>query len=241
MTDTFTEVTTESWFSRIRGAFAGLLFGVILFLGAFPALTWNEKRSIDRTRDLQEVSALTTTIDPNRVEMSMEGKVVHLSGLASAPEGVKDETFGIAEPVLKLKRIVEMYQWDEETNSKREEKMGGSSTTTTTYSYKKIWKDEVIASGDFKQEAAHQNPSEMSYPNRLAMAEKISLGAFRIARVAGFEDWRLAGIPGASFGKTPGICPPKSQAVWPLPLLWRESRLSRDRGQPGELRNHPSS
>jgi len=197
MTDTFTEVTTQSWFSRIRGALAGLLFGVIFFLGAFPALTWNEKRSIDRTRALQEVAALTTSIDPSRLEASAEGKAVHFSGMATTPDGVKDDTFGISEPVLKLKRIVEMFQWEEEKSSKTQEKMGGSSQTTTTYRYSKVWKDEVISSGDFKQAEDHQNPSEMLYPNRLVMAEQVTVGAYSLPAllVTKIGDWQEYPVP----------------------------------------------
>ena len=118
MTDTFTEVTTQSWFSRIKNAFAGLLIGLIFFVGAFPMLTWNEKRSIERTRALRVVGAETTTVDPAQLNPAVEGKPVHFTGRAVTATGIKDDLFGISEPALKLDRTVEMYQWKEEKERK---------------------------------------------------------------------------------------------------------------------------
>ena len=40
--DSFTEVTGQSWFSRLTGAITGVLIGIVLFLISFPLLWWNE-------------------------------------------------------------------------------------------------------------------------------------------------------------------------------------------------------
>ena len=42
MVDKFVETTTKSWGSRIVGSFMGIIVGIILFLGAFPLIFWNE-------------------------------------------------------------------------------------------------------------------------------------------------------------------------------------------------------
>jgi hypothetical protein len=192
MSDTFTEVSHQSWFSLIKNSLSGMLIGLVFFLGAFPLLTWNEKRSIDRTRALKEAATVTTAIEAANVDPNQEGKAVHFTGLATTATGVKDETFGISEPALKLQRIVEMYQWEEEKESSTSQKMGGSSETTTTYKYRKTWDDEAIDSSRFRQPDGHQNPPELLYPNLTVTAEPITVGAFTLpsdiaGRIGGWE------------------------------------------------------
>ena len=194
MTDTFTEVTTQSWFSRIKNAFAGLLIGLIFFVGAFPMLTWNEKRSIERTRALRVVAAETTTVDPAQLNPAVEGKPVHFTGRAETATGIKDDLFGISEPALKLDRTVEMYQWKEEKDTKTTEKMGGSSQTTTTYRYTKAWADEALDSASFQHPGGHENPAQLLYPNKLTTAQPITVGAYQltdsiVAGIGGWEDY----------------------------------------------------
>jgi hypothetical protein len=197
MNDVITEVSTESWFSRIRGAFGGIVVGLVLFVVAFPALTWNEKRSIDRTRGLNEVASRTITVDGKTLDPAAEGKAVHFSALAATTVGVKDETFGIAESALKVRRSVEMYQWEEVKESKTEEKMGGSSTTTTTYRYSKEWKDGVNASSEFKQPTGHENPEQMMFPSQSIAAPDITAGPYKLPEslVAGIGGWEDLPVP----------------------------------------------
>ena len=42
--DNFTEVTNDSWFGRLGNAIKGVVFGLLLFVVAFPLLFWNEGR-----------------------------------------------------------------------------------------------------------------------------------------------------------------------------------------------------
>ena len=52
--DSFTEVTHQSWGSRLGGAFKGIVFGIILFIVSFPLLFWNEGRAVKRHKTLEE-------------------------------------------------------------------------------------------------------------------------------------------------------------------------------------------
>ena len=52
--DHFTEVTSQSWFSRIGGAFKGILVGLVLFVLAFPILFLNEGRAVTTYKALKE-------------------------------------------------------------------------------------------------------------------------------------------------------------------------------------------
>ena len=48
--DTYTETETISYGSRISGSFKGMLPGILMFLGAFPLLFWNEGRAVKTAR-----------------------------------------------------------------------------------------------------------------------------------------------------------------------------------------------
>jgi len=81
-------------------------------------------------RDVISISD-TSSIDPTH-----EGKMVHLSGVASTEDVLEDSTFGLTQSgIIKLKREVKMYQWVESKKQQTKQNSGGSSTTQTTYSY----------------------------------------------------------------------------------------------------------
>jgi hypothetical protein len=158
----------------------GILVGLVFFLAAFPLLTWNEKRSVNRTRSLREMAEVTRTVDPSAVDPGNEGAAVHFSGRAETTAGVTDETFGIREPALRLRRIAEIYQWKEETESKTEKKVGGSTETTTTYTYRKVWDTRLVPSSGFEQPSGHENPASMRFEGATFDAADVTVGAFAL-------------------------------------------------------------
>ena len=52
--DTHTEVTTTGWLSRIGNSIKTVLFGLLMFFGAFPLLWWNEGRAVKVAQSLDE-------------------------------------------------------------------------------------------------------------------------------------------------------------------------------------------
>jgi len=197
MSDSFTKTTSQSWFSRLGNAVTGVLVGLVFFFAAFPLLTWNEKRSVNRIRALREMAEVTRTVDPAVVAAANEGAAVHFTGRAETTAGVSDETFGIRDAALRLRRVVEMYQWKEETESKTEKKMGGSTETTTTYSYRKVWDSELIPSSGFEQPSGHENPASMRFEGQTFDAPDVTVGAFTLpARlVARIGSWQPLPAP----------------------------------------------
>lgn len=197
MADEFREVTRTSWGQRILGSFAGALIGLLLFIGSFPLLWWGEGRSIDRIRTLDEGRGLVVSVSPDAIDAANEGKLVHTSGLADTNETLSDSDFGVTEKALKLKRTVEMYQWEEHKSTKTTENMGGSETTETVYSYKKEWSEKPIDSSDFKQSSGHSNPASMPYESHVFSASDIHVGAFAltspfIKQITDFHDYPLS-------------------------------------------------
>lgn len=179
--DSFTEITSQGWLSRIGGALKGLVIGLILFVVAFPVLFWNEGRAVERFKTLEEgggsvISVSSATIDPVN-----EGKMIHLTGMATSDETLSDEIFGVSAVAIKLRRTVEMYQWTENTNSETKKKLGGGTETVTTYTYSKNWSDKSVNSSSFKKPAEHQNPNQMLYSSKQITSKNVTLGAFKLS------------------------------------------------------------
>ena len=203
--DSFTEITNQSWLSRIGGAIKNIFLGLILFLIAFPLLFWNEGRAVKRHKTLNKGENIVISISNNQVDSANEGALIHINGLATTEKILNDPVFNVSENAIQLLRSVEMYQWDEEESSKTEKKVGGGTETKTTYSYKKVWKSSVINSNNFKKLSGHENPNQIPYESKRFFADNVTLGAFQ--------------LPQSLISKITGFSPVNIDASAPLPVL----------------------
>jgi len=179
MSDSFREVTSVSWFGRIKRAVGGVIFGLILIVLMVIGLFWNEGRAVQTARSLAEGSGAVVSIGAGSVDAANDGKLVHVSGPVTADSGLSDPDFGIAAQGLRLSRSVEMYQWKEESKSETTKKLGGGEETVTTYSYSKVWDDNQIDSSDFKKPDGHQNPPMEIHSKNFQIPEG-KLGGFTL-------------------------------------------------------------
>lgn len=212
MSDSFREVTSVSWFGRIKRAVGGVIFGLILIALMVIGLFWNEGRAVQTARSLAEGSGAVVSVGADSVDTANDGKLVHVSGLVTADSGLADPDFGIATQGLRLSRSVEMYQWKEESKSETTKKLGGGEETVTTYSYSKVWDDSQIDSSDFKKPDGHQN-SPMEIHGRTFQIPEGKLVAFDLDtpvldRIEGDKDYSLsadqsAAIKAAYIGTKP--------------------------------------
>ncbi|PEN12238.1 hypothetical protein CRI94_14455 [Longibacter salinarum] len=180
MPDEYTEVTSESWLNRLWDSITGVLFGILIFLVAFPLLFWNEGRAVKTARSLDEGAASVVTTSPDAVDPELDGQLVHVTGRATSDATLTDPIFGIEASALKLRRSVEMYQWTEETSQETQKKLGGSEETVTTYSYSKTWASRPIDSEEFEKSAGHENPGPMPFSEWSDVAHPVTVGAFRL-------------------------------------------------------------
>jgi hypothetical protein len=203
--NTYSEVSSQSWFGRLGRSFSGILFGLLLILVAIGLLTWNEGRAVKRAKALKEGAGQVVEIAAAPVDAANEGRLVHLSGQADTKAQLTDPAFGVSGRFLKLRRQVEMYQWREQSRSETREKFGGGTETVTTYSYDKGWESGLIDSTRFKQPGGHSNPSRLPYEASTQVASPISLGDFQLSSslIAEIDDEErlpliLSGEPGGS-------------------------------------------
>ena len=178
MSDSFTEVTTKSWGTRLGESIKGVLFGLVLIVGSCVFLFWNEGRAVQTQRSLTEGASLVVSVDPARVDPANDGKLVHLSGDLKPGAPLTDPDFTVSATALRLVRTVEMYQWKEETKTETRKNVGGSEETVTTYEYVRTWSDSRIDSSRFKRPEGHVNP-QMRYRGASYSSRDATLGAFR--------------------------------------------------------------
>jgi len=179
--DSFSQVTSQGWGSRILESIKGVLVGGAFFIGSFPLLVWNEGRAVKTARSLEEGAGAVISVAAERVDSGNQGKLVHVSGQATTSETLADPAFAVSVPALRLKRTVEMYQWQEETKSETRNKLGGGTETVKTYSYHKAWDDDTIDSSRFEHPEGHQNPADKPFRNQEWTAAVVKVGAFRLS------------------------------------------------------------
>ncbi|MER9471206.1 TMEM43 family protein [Mesorhizobium sp. M0520] len=181
MSDSFQEVTSVSWFGRIKRALAGVVFGLLLIVLMVIGLFWNEGRAVQTARSLAEGSGAVVSVGADSVDAANDGKLVHVTGAVTASSGLADPDFGISAQGLRLSRGAEMYQWKEEEKSETTKKLGGGEETVTTYSYSKVWDDSQINSSEFKKPDGHENPPMEIHSKQFQIPDG-KLGAFTLDR-----------------------------------------------------------
>jgi hypothetical protein len=176
----YSEVTSESWFSRIKDSIKGVLTGLVLFVIAFPILWTNEGRAVRTAKSLEEGAGAVVSVAADKVDSANENKLIHLSGATVTKDVLTDDLFGVSFNGIKLARSVEMYQWIEEEKEETSKKVGGSKETKKTYTYKKDWSDDAVDSSEFKVKEGHVNPGPMPAKEQEWTAENVTLGAFKL-------------------------------------------------------------
>lgn len=174
------EVTTTSWGKRILNSFAGILFGVILILASIFLIFWNEGNGIHTTQSLEQAKSILISIPNTPIDPKNNMRVVYLTGLATTNNILIDKMFNTKEQAIKLNRHVEMYQWQENTETKTEKEIGGSERETKTYTYSTVWSPKLIDSSHFKELQAHQNPNAMSIKSHVQYAKNVTVGDFTL-------------------------------------------------------------
>lgn len=178
--DQYTEVTHQGCLGRIFGSFIAAIIGVVLFLVSFGVLFWNESRAVTTARSLEEGAGAVVSVSSDKVEPANNGKLVHMSGEATTTDEVTDDKFGVTATALKMRRKVEMYQWKENKTTKEEKTLSGGKQKTTTYTYEKVWSDDLIKSSSFKQSSDHSNPDSMPAESQTFVANTVTVGAFQL-------------------------------------------------------------
>lgn len=172
------EVTTISWFSRLKDAFTGIVIGLILIIAAIVLLFWNERNALHTAQSLEQAQKVLVSVPNTPINPQNNLKVVYLNGLANTEDVLEDSVLDLKVNAINLSRHVKMYQWQEKSQTKSESELGGSEKKTTTYSYQKVWSSHLIDSSKFKTQEGHQNPGSMPIESEEQYAETVNVGDF---------------------------------------------------------------
>ena len=88
------------------------------------------------------------------------GKLVHVADRLRVDDPLEEHAYGISIKAVKLRRVVQMYQWYEveDRTSTHNEGEHDFQAETTTYSYATGWFDQPINSDAFDSSMGHHNP-----------------------------------------------------------------------------------
>ena len=90
-----TETTTIGWGSRLGSSIKGVLFGILMFLAGFPVLFWNEGNTVKTRKALDEGQGACVVAESNaKVDVDLDGKLVHMTGTADTKDVLADAAFG---------------------------------------------------------------------------------------------------------------------------------------------------
>jgi hypothetical protein len=145
------------------------LIGCLLALVGLVLCYWNEERAITAHRSFDEGASGVMHTLSERVDPALEGKIVHVSGLAGSDEVLRDDLFGVTHRALRLVRHVEMYQWEETKKPDSNE-----------VAYAKRWSPTRIDSSKFHESDAHKNPSSMPYDEKQWTTARGRVGVFAL-------------------------------------------------------------
>lgn len=187
----YTTTKSVSWEGRSIVAFLkamGFILALPLLLGAVVLMAWNESRTVTTERSLEEGQAVIVEVAASPVDPARDGRLIHVTGDATAPGDVTDLAFGVSvNGALVLQRDVEMYQW-KETERTRRRSISGTTVRRTEYSYDTEWSGTPIDSSRFHRTEGHENPL-MPFEGRTMLARNARLGGFSL------PGWILSLVP----------------------------------------------
>ena len=167
---------------RAGNACCASVFGIAIFLAAFPLLVWNEGSVVTTTRSLDEGMELVVSIgDGEVVAAENDGALVHIAGAVSNRGFIADEELGVGADALRLQRTVSMYQWKEHKRTSERKDAHGTRHKATTYTYTREWSSTRISSSSFNNPHGHENPTHWPVSSSGWKAHSVALGAYTLS------------------------------------------------------------
>lgn len=162
----------KGYFTRVKNSFLGVIFGLVLFIGSFVLLSWNERDAIRQTGAITEIDKVALAdVSTETIDDGNDGKLVHAATKATTSDEIEFRKFGIRENAVRLRWTAEIYQWKE---NKRER------DDRTEYTYSRVWADRPINSNNFRQ-SGHENTGKQNFTKGKSQAENVSFGAFELS------------------------------------------------------------
>ena len=157
---------------KIGNSFKGILGGFIIIIIGIGLLWWNEGNNVKNLKTTAEAAKSLIDVKSDSVDAKNEGKLIATNGKLINEQELEDETFKVKIKTPLLKRIVEVYQWDEDSST--------DDDGDTTYTYSKKWSSDIIDSGNFHR-SGHDNPTHKEYDDDEYTSDDVKVGAFSLS------------------------------------------------------------
>ncbi len=157
---------------RIGNSFKGILGGIVVIIIGVCLLWWNEGNNVKNLKTTAEMDKTVIDVKSDSIDSKNDGKLIATSGKLINEKELTDSKFGVTVKTPILKRLVEVYQWDEESHT--------DDDGDTTYSYEKKWSSDIIDSSDFHN-AGHDNPKSKLYEDEVYTSDDVKVGAFSLS------------------------------------------------------------
>ena len=157
---------------RIGNSFKGIFGGFIAILIGVGLLWWNEGNNVRNIKTTAEMEKSYVDVKSDSVDSTNDGKLVATYGKLINEEELTDSTFGVTIKTPLMKRIVEVYQWDEDSSTDED--------GNTTYTYEKKWSSDIIDSSSFHRKD-HTNPTQKLYNDETLTSSNVKLNAFTLS------------------------------------------------------------
>jgi len=180
--DSVTETTTTGWGSRLSSSLGGVVLGLFFLVVGPGLLWWNEGNEVRTLKSLAEAQNSVVAVSPDTINANNNERLVYVVGPVTVATPPRDPVFAIdATSQMRLRRTVEMFQWEEKQQTTTQNQIGGSQTKTTTYNYDRVWSQRPISSSDFHIRQSHENPF-MPIRTEIFDAASVKLGAYTLSR-----------------------------------------------------------
>lgn len=156
----------------LLGSIKGILGGFVFIIISVVLLWWNEGNNVRNIKAVEESSSSFIQVESNEVKKENEGKLISTYGELKTDETLVDEMFDVSLNTINLERIVEMYQWVEESHD--------TDDGYTEYNYKLEWKEEFLDSSNY-QDTTKVNPTNKLFDSVTYTAHDVNVGAFKLS------------------------------------------------------------
>ena len=157
---------------KIGNSFSGIIGGIIFIIIGVVLLWWNEGNNVRNLKTTAELSKTYINVSSDKVDPQNEGKLIATNGKVTNEQELSDSLFNITVKTPLLKRVVEVYQWEENSET--------DSDGDTTYTYKKVWSDNLIDSSSFNK-SGYTNPTTKEYDDEVYASSLVNVGAFELS------------------------------------------------------------
>jgi len=153
--------------------FGSILIGIIFIIVGMILLWWNEGNNVKNIKTVSEISENVIEVNSSIINPENDGRLILTNGdLVVEDESVYDDVFAVGLKTTNLKRIVEVYQWEEEETT--------DSNNNTTYKYNKEWNEGLINSNSFNN-PEYKNPINVQYESADFTALNVKVGEYNLS------------------------------------------------------------